>query len=152
MNGRRIFAAVTVGHLGIDIFNSMGPVLLAFLSVPLNLSAAQIGLAVGLFQVLAGTTQPAFGWLVDRVGSRFLGPFSVAFNLACMALAVYAAAATGRFLLFLIPFALAAVASGAFHPLGVMHSSTVNLARSATFTAIFFFCGQLGLTTGPGAA
>ena len=88
MNGRRIFAAVTVGHLGIDIFNSMGPVLLAFLSVPLNLSAAQIGLAVGLFQVLAGTTQPAFGWLVDRVGSRFLGPFSVAFNLACMALAV----------------------------------------------------------------
>ncbi|MCY3930366.1 MAG: MFS transporter [Acidobacteria bacterium] len=149
MNGRRIFAAVTVGHLGIDIFNSMGPVLLAFLQAPLGLSAAQIGLAVGLFQVLAGTTQPAFGWLVDRVGSRFLGPFSVAFNLACMALAVYAAAATGRFLLFLVPFALAAVASGAFHPLGVMHSSTVNLARSATFTAIFFFCGQLGLTTGP---
>lgn len=149
MNGRRIFAAVTVGHLGIDIFNSMGPVLLAFLQAPLGLSAAQIGLAVGLFQVLAGTTQPAFGWLVDRVGSRFLGPFSVAFNFACMGLAVAAAAATGRFVLFLIPFALAAVASGAFHPLGVMHSSTVNLARSATFTAIFFFCGQLGLTTGP---
>ena len=149
MNGRRIFAAVTVGHLGIDIFNSMGPVLLAFLQAPLGLSAAQIGLAVGLFQVLAGTTQPAFGWLVDRVGSRFLGPFSVAFNFACMGLAVAAAAATQRFVLFLVPFALAAVASGAFHPLGVMHSSTVNLARSATFTAIFFFCGQLGLTTGP---
>ncbi|MYJ24050.1 MAG: MFS transporter, partial [Holophagales bacterium] len=149
MNGRRIFAAVTVGHLGIDIFNSMGPVLLAFLQAPLGLSAAQIGLAVGLFQVLAGTTQPAFGWLVDRIGSRFLGPFSVAFNFACMGLAVAAAAATQRFVLFLIPFALAAVASGAFHPLGVMHSSTVNLARSATFTAIFFFCGQLGLTTGP---
>ena len=149
MNGRRIFAAVTVGHLGIDIFNSMGPVLLAFLQAPLGLSAAQIGLAVGLFQVLAGTTQPAFGWLVDRIGSRFLGPFSVAFNFACMGLAVAAAAATQRFVLFLIPFAFAAVASGAFHPLGVMHSSTVNLARSATFTAIFFFCGQLGLTTGP---
>lgn len=149
MNGRRIFAAVTVGHLGIDIFNSMGPVLLAFLQAPLGLSAAQIGLAVGLYQVLAGATQPAFGWLVDRVGSRFLGPFSVAFNLTCMALAVAAAAVTGSFGMFLVPFALAAVASGAFHPLGVMHSSTVNPARSATFTAIFFFCGQLGLTTGP---
>ena len=149
MNGRRIFAAVTVGHLGIDIFNSMGPVLLAFLQAPLGLSAAQIGLAVGLFQVLAGTTQPAFGWLVDRVGSRLLGPLSVAVNLGCVALAVAAAGATGSFVLFLVPFALAAVASGAFHPLGVMHSSTVNLARSATFTAIFFFCGQVGLTTGP---
>ena len=149
MNGRRIFAAVTVGHLGIDIFNSMGPVLLAFLQAPLGLGAAQVGLAVGLYQVLAGATQPAFGWLVDRIGSRFLGPFSVAFNLACMALAVAAAAATGSFGLFLVPFALAAVASGAFHPLGVMHASTVNAARSATFTAIFFFCGQVGLTTGP---
>ncbi len=149
MNGRRIFAAVTVGHLGIDIFNSMGPVLLAFLQAPLGLSAAQVGLAAGLYQVLAGATQPAFGWLVDRVGSRFLGPFSVAFNFVCMGLAVAAASATRRFALFLVPFALAAVASGAFHPLGVMHSSTVNLARSATFTAIFFFCGQLGLTMGP---
>ena len=149
MNSRRIFAAVSVGHLGIDIFNSMGPVLLAFLKAPLGLSAAQIGLAVGLYQFLAGTTQPAFGWVVDRVGSRFLGPCSVAFNLAFLALAVAAAATTGSFILFLIPFAVAAIASGAFHPLGVMHASTVNVARSATFIAIFFFCGQVGLATGP---
>lgn len=149
MNGRRIFAAVTVGHLGIDIFNSMGPVLLAFLREPLGLSFAQIGLAVGLYQVLAGTTQPIFGWVVDRVGSRFLGPVSVAVNLTCIGLAVYAAGATGSFALFLIPFALAAVASGAFHPLGVMHASTASVSRSATFTAIFFLFGQVGLATGP---
>ena len=149
MNGRRIFAAVTVGHLGIDIFNSMGPVLLAFLRAPLGLSAAQIGLAVGLYQVLAGTTQPVFGWVVDRVGSRFLGPVSVAVNLACIGLAVTAAGSTGRFGLFLIPFALAAVASGAFHPLGVMHASMANLSRSVTFTAVFFLFGQVGLATGP---
>ena len=149
MNGRRIFAAVSIGHLGIDIFNSMGPVLLAFLREPLGLTAAQIGLAVGLYQFLAGATQPAFGWVVDRMGSRFLGPVSVAFNLACIGLAVSAAATTGSFGLFLIPFALAAVASGAFHPLGVMHASTANIARSATFTGIFFFCGQIGLATGP---
>ncbi len=149
MNGRRIFAAVTIGHLGIDIFNSMGPVLLAFLKEPLALTNAQVGLAVGLYQLLAGTTQPAFGWVVDRTGSRFLGPMSVAVNLVCIGLSIAAAAATGSFLLFLLPFALAAVASGAFHPLGVMHASTVDAARSATFTAVFFFCGQLGLAIGP---
>jgi FSR family fosmidomycin resistance protein-like MFS transporter len=149
MNGRRIFAAVTVGHLGIDIFNSMGPVLLAFLKEPLGLSVTQVGFALGLYQFLAGATQPAFGWVVDRMGTRFLGPASVAVNLACIGLAVAAAGSLGKFAFFLIPFAVAAVASGAFHPLGVMHASTADLSRSSFFTAVFFFFGQVGLACGP---
>ena len=149
MNGRRIFAAVTVGHLGIDIFNSMGPVLLAFLKEPLGLTVTQVGIALGLYQLLAGATQPAFGWLVDRMGTRFLGPASVAVNLACIGLAVAAAGAFGSYALFLIPFTVAAVASGAFHPLGVMHASTADLSRSSFFTAVFFFFGQVGLACGP---
>ncbi len=149
MNGRRIFAAVTVGHLGIDIFNSMGPVLLAFLKEPLGLTVTQVGIALGLYQFLAGATQPAFGWLVDRMGTRFLGPASVAVNLACIGLAVAAAGAFGSYALFLIPFTVAAVASGAFHPLGVMHASTADLSRSSFFTAVFFFFGQVGLACGP---
>ncbi len=148
-NARRIFGGVTVGHLGIDIFNSMGPVLLAFLRDPLELTNGQIGLAIGLYQFLAGTTQPGFGWVIDRVGTRFIGPFSVAANLACIGLAVLAAATTGSFALFMVPFVLAAVASGAFHPVGVMHASTVNALRSSTFTAIFFFAGQVGIAAGP---
>ena len=149
MNGRRIFAAVTVGHLGIDIFNSMGPVLLAFLKAPLGLSVTQVGFALGLYQFLAGATQPGFGWVVDRLGTRFLGPASVAVNLACIGLAVAAADAFGSYALFLIPFAIAAVASGAFHPLGVLHASTADLSRSSFFTAVFFFFGQVGLACGP---
>ena len=149
MNGRRIFAAVTVGHLGIDIFNSMGPVLLAFLKEPLGLTVTQVGFALGLYQFLAGATQPVFGFVVDRMGTRLLGPASVAVNLACIGLAVGAAGAYGNFAVFLIPFAVAAVASGAFHPLGVLHASTADLSRSSFFTAVFFFFGQVGLACGP---
>lgn len=147
----RIFRAVILGHFGIDVFNSMGPVLLAYLMVPLGLSAGQVGLAVGLHQFLAGSTQPAFGWLVDRVGSRFLGPGSVLWTLLFVCLALWASEALG-FGVFLLLFGTAALGSGAFHPQGTMHASTALPERSATATSIFFLCGQVGLATGPPVA
>ncbi|MCL4297046.1 MAG: MFS transporter, partial [Anaerolineae bacterium] len=73
----KLFLAVTMGHLVIDTFTSMGSVLVTFLSIPMALSAAQIGLALSAYSLLAAITQPLFGWLADKVGSRWLGPGSV---------------------------------------------------------------------------
>ena len=144
----RIFKAVVVGHFGIDVFNSMGPVLVVFLKEPLGLSAAQVGLAVGLHQFFAGATQPPFGWLVDRVGSRIIGPLSVLWAMAFVALAVMLAPEVG-YLGFLALFGLAALGSGAFHPQGTMHASQAIPGREATTTSVFFLGGQLGLSLGP---
>jgi FSR family fosmidomycin resistance protein-like MFS transporter len=141
---------VTAGHLAIDIFNSMGPVVVTFLRGPLGLSAAQVGLAVGSYQFLAGATQPPFGWLADRIGSRYLGPLSVLWTIGLVALALMVAMRTGSYGLFLAIFSLAALGSGAFHPQGVLHSSRAAAAeRAATATAVFFLCGQVGLAGGP---
>lgn len=151
-SSRRVgpFLAVTAGHFAIDIFNSMGPVLVAFLRGPLGLTGAEMGLAVGSYQFLAGATQPPFGWLADRVGSRVLGPASVAWTIVLVALALAVAERTGSYPLFLAIFSLAALGSGAFHPQGVMHSARAAAAsRTATATAIFFLCGQVGLAGGP---
>ncbi len=148
-SGQGPYLAVTAGHLGIDVFNSMGAVLAAFLVVPLSLTAAQVGLAVGSYQFLAGATQPAFGWLADRIGSRVMGPLSVAWAVGGVAGAFWVANSTGRFDLFLVIFALAALGSGAFHPQGTLHSGRAPGKRSEQTTAIFFLCGQLGLTAGP---
>jgi FSR family fosmidomycin resistance protein-like MFS transporter len=150
-SSRRVspFLAVTAGHLAIDIFNSMGPVVVAFLRAPLGLSAAQVGLAVGSYQFLAGATQPPFGWLADRIGSRFLGPTSVIWTIGLVSLALVLATRTGSYGLFLAVFSLAALGSGAFHPQGVMHSASSAAGRTATATAIFFLCGQVGLAGGP---
>jgi MFS transporter, FSR family, fosmidomycin resistance protein len=144
----RLFRAVTLGHFGIDVFNSMGPVLLAFLKEPLGLSAAQVGLGVGVHQFLAGATQPPFGWLTDRIGSRWLGPGSVFVTMAALCASLWVAERFG-FGAFLALFALAALGSGAFHPQGVMHASDAIPGRAATTTSVFFLGGQLGLATGP---
>ncbi|MEE2776521.1 MAG: MFS transporter [Acidobacteriota bacterium] len=143
------YLAVTVGHLTIDVFNSMGPVLVAFLRQPMALSAAQVGLAVGSYQFLAGVTQPPFGFLADRIGSRWLGPSSLVWTIGFVALAVFAADAVGSYWLFLGLFAIGALGSGAFHPQGTMHASRAIAGRAATTTAIFFLCGQIGLAGGP---
>lgn len=144
----KLYLAVTLGHFTIDIFNSMGPVLVTFLSVPLALTAAQIGLAVGLYQLLAAITQPLFGWLTDKIGSRWLGSISIAWTVGFLVLSVLLAQ-SGSFLLFLIPFCLAAVGSGAFHPQGAMHAASTVTGRAATATAVFFLFGQGGLAGGP---
>ncbi len=143
---RRI-AAVTVGHLAIDIFNSMGPVLATFLVQPLGLSAAQVGLAVGLYGFLAGATQPLFGFVVDRIGSRILGPLSLFCTITSVCLALALALESRSFGWFLLPFAFAALGSGAFHPQGAMHAASAR--RAATSTAVFFLFGQVGLASGP---
>ena len=150
--GRGPYVAVTVGHAAIDIFNSMGPVLLAFLRTPLGISNAEVGLAMGTYQFLAGATQPPFGWLADRIGSRWLGPLSVSWAVGLVATAFYLANRTSSYRLFLLVFAVAALGSGAFHPQGTMHAGRAPSGRSESTTAVFFFGGQLGLTFGPALA
>lgn len=145
----RIFRAVAVGHFGIDVFSSMTPVLVAFLRAPLAMSGAQMGLAVGLAQFLSGATQPLFGWVVDRVGTRIIGPLSVAWTMTFVSLAIVTAPRAESYLLFVSLIALGALGSGAFHPQGTMHAATALAGRGATTTSIFFFCGQIGLATGP---
>lgn len=143
------FSAVTFGHFTIDVFNSSTAVLVAYLSVPMELTAFQVGLAGGLYQFFAAVGQPLFGWLDDKIGSRWLGPGSVAWTIGFIVTALLVAQWTNSFLLFLIPFTLASVGSSAFHPLGTKHAAEASTERAATGTSLFFLFGQTGLATGP---
>jgi FSR family fosmidomycin resistance protein-like MFS transporter len=145
----KVFTAVTLAHLVIDIFNSMGGVLVTFLSVPMALTTAQIGLALSTYSLLAAITQPLFGWLADKAGSRWLGPGSVAWTIMFLTLSIWTAQTTNDFVLFMLLFSLAALGSGAFHPLATMHSTGAVAGQAATAAGIFFLFGQGGLASGP---
>ncbi|MEW5957767.1 MAG: MFS transporter [Chloroflexota bacterium] len=145
----KLYLAVTLGHFTIDVFNNMGSVLVTFFSVPMMLSASQIGLAVGTYQMVASVSQPVFGWLADKIGSRWLGPLSVAWTVGFLTVAIWLAQISNSFILFMVPFSVAALGSGAFHPQGTMHAATSITGRAATATAVFFLFGQGGLAAGP---
>jgi len=145
----KLFLAVTFGHFTIDLFNNAGPVLVAFLSIPMGLTASQIGLAVGMFQFSNAISQPFFGWLADKIGSRWLGPGSVLWTIIGITLSFWVAQTSQNYTLFLLLFTITALGVGAFHPLGTMHAATTSTKQAATGTAIFFLFGQTGLATGP---
>jgi len=146
---QRVFWAVGLGHFVNDVFMSMGPVLLAFLSVSvLPMTNTQIGLTVSAAQLLGAVSQPWFGLMADRTGGRWIGAGGVAWTVGCLMLAVVGAQ-TGYFWLMFIPFVSRGLGSGAFHPAGAMHAADSDSTRSASNLAYFFLLGQTGLATGP---
>lgn len=145
----RLFWAIATGHAINDMFVSMGPVLLAFLSVAvLPMTNTQIGFAVSLNQLVMASCQPLFGWLADRSGGRWLGAggVSVAVVMLVMTLVM---AQTGHYWLMLLPYMALALGSSAFHPIGALYAVGDEKQHKGTFLALFFFFGQAGLAVGP---
>jgi FSR family fosmidomycin resistance protein-like MFS transporter len=146
---QRLFWSVSIGHTIIDIFNGMGPVLLTFLSAHvIPLTNTQIGFAVSAYQLLGALTQPFFGYLADKTGGRLIGAGGLAWTV-CLLVVALLMAATGQYLLLLIPFVLAALGSGAFHPVGAMHAAESDNFHVTRNLSIFFFMGQFGGGLGP---
>lgn len=149
---QRLFWAVSLGHFTNDTFMSMGPVLLAYLSVTLlPMTNTQIGFAVSIAQLMGAISQPLFGWLADKTGGRWLGSIGVGWTVTMLALALLGAQ-TGVYLLMFIPYALRALGSGAFHPVGALHAAESDDERVASNMAFFFLMGQFGLAFGPAIA
>ena len=143
----RLFVAVALGHMCTDILNSLGPVLLAVLAVPLALSNARIGLALTLYTLTGSLSQPLFGWLTDLAGRRSVALAGI--GMLWMAACYAAMALVGTWALMLPLFLLASLGSGLFHPVGTASAAAAQRERAGSATALFFFFGQAGLALGP---
>lgn len=150
---KAVFWAVNLGHFTNDTFMSMRSVLLTFISsYILPMSNRQIGLAISLGELTGALSQPLFGWIADKTGGRWLGAIGVTWTVSFIMLAMLVVATGGGYLLMVIPLAIAALGSGAFHPVGSMHAADVDKKRAASNAAIFFMFGQIGLGVGPALA
>ncbi len=145
----RQFWAVAVSHFALDTVMSSIPVLLAFISLyVLPLSAVQFGLIVGVMQLTGAVTQPLFGWLTDRIGGRWTGSIGLGWTAGMFLLALLASE-SGLLLLLALIIVIAALGSGAFHPVGMKYAAESHPPREASNMAWFFLAGQLGLAFGP---
>ncbi len=143
----RLYLAVVSSHFAVDTLNSLGPVLLAVLAIPLSLSNAQIGFALTLYLLANSLSQPLFGWLADRMPNRAV--LLAGLGVVWLALFFCAIALFANWTLLLVCFALAPLGSGLFHPIGTASAATAYPDRANSATAVFFFCGQMGLALGP---
>ena len=143
-----LFSSIALGHLMVDLLNGIRPVLLAYLSGPLSLTNTNIALISTLYVWTASITQPAFGWLSDRFGPRWLAAGGLMWMMAFFTLATFI---PGRgSLTFLV---VASLGSAALHPAGAMQATlrgrTHYAGRETTAASFFFVFGQSGLFLGP---
>ena len=150
---KRLLWSVCIGHLTNDVFASMTPVLLTFLAAGiLPMSNAQIGLTVGIAQLLNALPQPFFGLRADRSGGRRLGTLGLLLHVGLFTIAVLLAAETRQYWLMFVPLVIAPIGSAALHPVGALHAAESMPRRSAFHMALFFLMGQTGLALGPAIA
>jgi len=144
----RSFFATSLAHFLVDIVNSQRPLLLALLSVPLGLSNTMIGVLSMIYSFSGSLSQPLFGWLADRAGTRLVAASGVLFMSITFALALAIPGMTG--LIILVGTALG---SAAFHPAGTSEATRrgkMHLSQlENTATSIFFMFGQSGYFVGP---
>jgi MFS transporter, FSR family, fosmidomycin resistance protein len=67
----RALLVFAMGHFTVDMFGGLMPVLYALLSDEFDLSNADIGLIALSYTAASSLSQPLFGYLADRFGSRY---------------------------------------------------------------------------------
>lgn len=136
---------LSFGHMSVDLYSNLLPVAYPLLMASLDLNYAQVGLLVSCYLLVSSLSQPLFGYLADRFGSRLLASVGIAWVAVGMGL--IGLAWSYHSLLAIV--ALAALGSGAYHPQGAANASRVSGSRQGSGLSIFAIGGSLGYAISP---
>ena len=134
-----------LGHLTVDSYVGVLPVFYPLLIGRFHLSLATVGLVSLAYGGTAAISQPLFGVIADRYGTRLtgvaLGWTAVTFSLAGF---------VPTFPLLLLLACASGLGSGAFHPLGALDvRALLPVRRRSSGMSIYVTAGTVGLAIGP---
>ena len=133
------------GHMTIDLYAGLLPILYPVLSQRFTLDLATVGLLTLAYSGVGSVSQPLFGWLADRYGTRLTG-----FALAWTACTFAAIAFAPTFPIVLLLAGAAGLGSGAFHPFGALNANAVIPERQRNSAmSIYASGGTVGFAVGP---
>ncbi len=142
------FFTVSTTHFAVDLLGSQIAILMAFFAQKLGLSNTDIGLVTGGYAFVSAISQPFFGWLIDRVGPRWIASGGLFWTTGFISIALLLQNTASLPLLIIAGFG-----SGAFHPAGTMEATRRGhehfAGRAATAASLFFLFGQAAYTIGP---
>lgn len=142
----RPLLTIMSGHFAVDHFSGLMPALYPLLVKGQGLTIAEVGIMAAAYQSTLSLTQPLFGYLADRIGTRWLSGLAVLW----MALAFGALGWINDYWLLVLLAATAGLGSGAYHPIGAMNAALVidNRERN-TAMALYTLGGTGGGAIGP---
>jgi MFS transporter, FSR family, fosmidomycin resistance protein len=142
-NGKLL--TLMLGHLTVDTYAGVIPILFPLLIGRFKLSLATVGLVSLAYGGMAAVSQPLFGILADRFGTRFTG-VALAWTALTFSLVGFV---TSFPLLLLLAFA-SGLGSGAFHPMGALDVRALLPAWRRSFgMSIYVTAGTVGVAAGP---
>src|SRR5258708_4137101 len=142
-NGKLL--TLMLGHFTVDSYVGVLPVLYPLLIGKFQLSFATVGLVSLAYSGMAAVSQPLFGLLADRFGTRFTG-----LALAWTALTFSVIGFVHSFpLLLALPFA-SGPRSGPFHPRGARDvRALLAPGRRSLGMSVYVTAGPVGVAAGP---
>jgi len=141
----RPLMTLAAGHFTVDMYAGLLPVLYPLLTNRFELDLKTVGLVALAYSGTSSLSQPFFGWLADRYGTRFTG---IALAWSGILFATIGFAPT--FPLLILFAALAGLGSGAFHPFGAINANAVIADEDKnTAMSVYIMGGTLGVSVGP---
>lgn len=142
----RALLTFMLGHFTVDMYSGLLPVLYPLMALRFTLSKEDIGLVALAFTAASSLSQPIFGYVADRFGSRVLAPASLAWAAIIFGLTGFS---PSRGMLMLAA-AMAGLGSGAYHPLGASNASiATGEGQKNAAMSLYTVGGSAGFALGP---
>ena len=142
-NGKLV--TLMVGHLTVDSYAGIIPVLYPLLIGRFHLTLATVGLVSLAYSGMTAISQPLFGAIADRFGTRFTGV-----TLGWTALTFSLLGFIPNFPALLLLACASGLGSGAFHPFGALDVRALLPPRRRSFgMSVYVTAGTVGLAMGP---
>lgn len=136
---------LAAGHFTVDMYSGMLPVLFPEFRDTFDLSLGTVGLVALAYTGMASVSQPIFGMVADRFGTRLTGVAQVWTSVLFAILGF-----VPSFPLLLLFAGLAGLGSGWFHPFGALNASAVIQERKRnTAMSMYIAGGTIGVALGP---
>jgi MFS transporter, FSR family, fosmidomycin resistance protein len=141
----RSLATLMLGHYTVDMYAGVIPVLYPLLIGKFDLNLSTVGLVSLSYSGMSSISQPLFGWIADKYGTRFIG-LALAWTAIMFAVIGFAPS----FGVLLIFAGLAGIGSGAYHPMGAVNArAVIEESQRNTAMSIYVTGGTLGVASGP---
>src|SRR5256714_4813418 len=142
-NGKLL--TLMLGHFAVDSYVGVIPVLYPVLIGRFHLSLATVGLVSLAYGGMAAISQPIFGLLADRCGTRLAG-----LALAWTAITFAVVGFVDSFPLLLALALASGPGSGRSHPLGALDGRALLPAWRRSFgMSVYVTAGTVGVAAGP---
>ena len=144
-NTRRRLYPIALSHFAVELCHAYLPIVYPILITTMGLTYAQVGFAALVSGAGTTVSQPLFGYLSDRWGSRPLIITGIVWTGLVMGLVGLA----GSYWLLLVLIGLGALGSAAFHPAGMSVAGSVTAERRGAALSVFSVGGSLGSALSP---